>query len=105
MIIAAQHGISMRDFDLMCGREMQNVMKGVQLDSRRSWEQARVLAYFIINKDVKKGRQIPLEKVFTLPGDRKPAKVRLPSHEETAKLIKRWEKFTMKGKTNGISKS
>jgi len=104
MILAAQHGIPMRDFDLMCGREMQNVMKGVQIDQRRSWEQTRVLAYFIINKDVKRSKQIPLCKVFTLPGE-KVTKARLPSHQETAKLIHRWEKFTMKGKINGISES
>jgi len=105
MIMAAQHGISMRDFELMSGREMQMVMKGVQLNQRASWEQARVLAYFIINKDVKRGKQIKLEKIFSLPGDKKTAMARLPSHEETAKLVKRWEKFTMKGKTDGISKS
>jgi len=105
MVIAARHGIRMKDFDLMCGREMQMVMQGVQLDQRRSWEQTRLLAYFLINKDVKRGKQIPLEKVFTLPGDCKLRKTRLPSHDETARLIEKWERYTIKGKTNGISKS
>lgn len=77
----------------MTGREMQMVMTGVQLGWRRSWQQTQILAYFIANKDVKRGKQIPLGKIFTIPGDKKPSKTRPPTPEETKALIKRWSKF------------
>lgn len=105
IMMAGQYGIPLSEFWLMCGRELQKVMEGVDLHNRMSWEQTRILAYFILNKDVKQSKQIKLEKVIPFHWDRK--RTRLPTAQESKALIEKWSRFKKIREItpDGISKS
>jgi hypothetical protein len=53
----------------MSGRELQSYMEGTRMNDQKEWERTRSLAYFIVNKDVKSSKQIPLKRVLRFPWD------------------------------------